>query len=44
MNSPIQQYRPVMCADGHTHGQLDRIGGDNLKRTKDERGPHHWRP
>lgn len=40
----IKEHMTVVCADGKEHGQVDRLDGDYIKLTKDERGQHHWLP
>ncbi|BDP44712.1 hypothetical protein DAETH_46810 (plasmid) [Deinococcus aetherius] len=44
MESQIQEHMPVMCADGHQHGEVDRLDGEYIKLTKDDSGTHHWLP
>ncbi len=44
LQSQIKEHMPVVCADGHTHGQIDHLDGEYLKLTKDDAGQHHWLP
>ena len=35
---------PVICANGGQVATVDRVDGNAIKLTKDERGRHHWIP
>lgn len=40
----IRAHMPVICANGGRFATVDRVDGDAIKLTKDERGRHHWIP
>lgn len=40
----IREHMPVICADGHHHGEVDRLDGEYIKLTRGEHGQHHWLP
>jgi hypothetical protein len=40
----IREHMPVLCSNDKQFGTVDRVEGDAIKLTKDDRGQHHWIP
>lgn len=40
----IREHMPVLCADGARIGAVDRVEGNAIELTQDDRGAHHWIP
>lgn len=40
----IREHMPVQCADGERIATVDRVEGNAIKLTKDDRGAYHWIP
>ncbi|GGR37229.1 DUF2171 domain-containing protein [Deinococcus ruber] len=44
MQTQIKAHMPVICADGHNHGEVEAVEGQYIKVTKDDSGTQHWLP
>ena len=44
MTYQIREHMPVVCSDGGQFGTVDRVEGNSIKLTKDDKGQHHWIP
>ena len=40
----IREHMPVVCTNSKQFGTVDRVEGDHIKLTMDDRGQHHWIP
>ncbi|HEY8446210.1 MAG TPA: DUF2171 domain-containing protein [Thermomicrobiales bacterium] len=40
----IREHMPVVCSNNKQFGTVDRVEGEFIKLTKDDRGQHHWIP
>lgn len=40
----IKEDMPVVCSDNKQFATVDRVEGDSIKVTKDEKGQHHYFP
>jgi hypothetical protein len=44
MIEDIREHMPIVCSNNEQFGSVDRVEGDSIKVTKDDRGQHHWIP
>jgi hypothetical protein len=44
MIEDIREHMPIVCSNNEQFGSVDRVEGDSIKVTKDNRGQHHWIP
>lgn len=42
--SKIREHMPVVCSENTQFATVDRVEGDQIKATKNEKGQHHWFP
>jgi hypothetical protein len=40
----ITEHMPIVCSNSKQFGTVDKLEGDYIKLTKDDRGQHHWIP
>jgi len=43
-NDQIKPQMPVVCSNNGQFGTVDRVVGNSLKLTKDDKGEHHFIP
>jgi hypothetical protein len=44
MTMQIREHMPVVCSDGGQFATVDRVEGNSIKLTRDDKGQHHWIP